>query len=461
MYEQVLVDRRKVKVNGYKSFFENSVFGLFRSSVEGKFILVNQSMADLWGYNSPEEMIASVENIGTQHYLFPENREEYQKIMERDGKTTSFDFQGIKKDGSVFWCRVSAGVVFDDEGNVKYYEGSNIDVTESKESSRKIQEKERKYRELYHRTRAICDAVPELIWSKDLEGKFTFVNKAMCDKLLIASDTDEPIGKTDLYFADRERKSHSDIKDWHTFGEICVDSDKIVLQNNKMGNFDEFGNVRGEFLFLDVDKAPLILCGETVGTVGCGRDVTKLKQQEKLLVEREKLYRRLADNMKDMILEINKEGVIKYASPSYLKHGYTQEELTGKMCFTNVFEDDIPLVMEVFEGVKNNPLQEPDIPEYRFKEKNGNVLWIKSYGIPLFNEEGEFDGGIIVSQDVTNNMNERHKRIEAEKKLQDIYEEAKIRMELLDNKAEESMLKFNNSILKSIQTMRERRLERG
>ena len=44
--------------------------------------------------------------------------------------------------------------------------------------------------------RLMCDNVPDMIWAKDHESRYTFVNKALCDRLLNASDTEEPLGKT-------------------------------------------------------------------------------------------------------------------------------------------------------------------------------------------------------------------------------------------------------------------------
>jgi len=120
-----------------------------------------------------------------------------------------------------------------------------------------------------------------MIWAKDSENRYLFVNQAICTGLLNARDTDEPIGKTSQCFAARERADHPDQPDWHTFGEICADSDALVMSTERPKRFDESGNVKGRFLFLDVYKAPFWnKQGDMIGTVGCGRDVTWEKQLE-------------------------------------------------------------------------------------------------------------------------------------------------------------------------------------
>jgi PAS domain S-box-containing protein len=148
-----------------------------------------------------------------------------------------------------------------------------------------LMESEDRYHGLYELMRLIADNVPDLIWAKDIEGAFIFVNQAMCDKLLMCGTPDEAVGKTDMCFAEQEKRAGYK----HTFGEICADSDAITKERKAPGRFLEDGLVRNEYLVLDVHKAPFLNeSGEMIGTVGCGRDVTKEKEIEKALQESEK-----------------------------------------------------------------------------------------------------------------------------------------------------------------------------
>lgn len=123
--------------------------------------------------------------------------------------------------------------------------------------------------------------LPDMLWVKDLEGKYLYVNQAICDGLLMAKNIEEPIGKGDVFFAKRERALHKDKPEWHTFGELCFDSDQVVIDNDKAMRFEEFGNVKGKLLYLEVNKAPFYdENGTTIGTVGTGRDITELKKTQ-------------------------------------------------------------------------------------------------------------------------------------------------------------------------------------
>ncbi len=178
------------------------------------------------------------------------------------------------------------------------------DIVLGKRVEESLRNSKRHYQELYRLLRLMCDNVPDLIWAKDMAQRYIFVNRAMCEKLLGAVDTDEPVGRDDMFFAGRERTAHADRPDWHTFGELCRETDTIVMESGQAGRIDEYGNVKGEFLFLDVSKAPFRdERGEMIGTVGCGRDVTEVKrlEQERLLAEGE--VRRLNERLEHLVAE--------------------------------------------------------------------------------------------------------------------------------------------------------------
>jgi DNA-binding CsgD family transcriptional regulator/PAS domain-containing protein len=119
-----------------------------------------------------------------------------------------------------------------------------------------------------------------MIWAKDMDNRYLFANRALCDQLLMCQSPEVVVGKNDLYFAERERANGQR----HTFGEVCENSDEIVKSKQKAMRFVEDGLVRGQYLILDVHKAPLLdESGKMIGTVGCGRDITREREIQKEL----------------------------------------------------------------------------------------------------------------------------------------------------------------------------------
>jgi len=137
---------------------------------------------------------------------------------------------------------------------------------------------------------AISDCAPSLIWSKDLEGRYLFANKAHCEWLGVPA----PKGMSDLEIAWLNRAQKPDDPHYYDFGEVCGNSDEITLENMKPMRFLEGGNVRGVLFYLQVFKAPLFdRQGKLIGTVGVAHDVT-----ERIQV-RESLLRDLLDVAKE------------------------------------------------------------------------------------------------------------------------------------------------------------------
>jgi len=73
---------------------------------------------------------------------------------------------------------------------------------------------------------------PDMVWAKDLEGRFIYSNKSN-DDFLGVDYYGESIGKKDSYFFEREKSRHSEDKEWITFGDLCQDSDTLVITEKK------------------------------------------------------------------------------------------------------------------------------------------------------------------------------------------------------------------------------------
>jgi two-component system cell cycle sensor histidine kinase/response regulator CckA len=116
----------------YRSIFENAIEGVFQSTPEGRFITVNPSMARILGYESPDEVIATITDITHQIYVQPESRVKASQIQEERGLLHGFEFEAYRKDGEKIWLSVNRRSVRDTNGAEIYREGSIEDITERK-----------------------------------------------------------------------------------------------------------------------------------------------------------------------------------------------------------------------------------------------------------------------------------------------------------------------------------------
>ena len=130
-----------------------------------------------------------------------------------------------------------------------------------------------KYYTLLEDFSSMSGCTPDMVWAKDLEGKYTYANSAVAFQLyrMIPS---EMVGVCDSTLAARCKEDHGE--DRFTFGAMCADSDSIVIEAGHPVKFLERGLVDGVELVLMAHKnvKRSTNTGKVIGTVGIARDVT-------------------------------------------------------------------------------------------------------------------------------------------------------------------------------------------
>jgi PAS domain S-box-containing protein len=122
----------------YHSIFENAVEGIFQTTADGKYIAVNPALARIYGYDSPDDMIATITDIASQLYVDPGRRDEFLCLMQAQEEVTGFEALVYRKDGSFIWISESARTLRDQAGTVVAYEGTVEDITERKRAEGRL-----------------------------------------------------------------------------------------------------------------------------------------------------------------------------------------------------------------------------------------------------------------------------------------------------------------------------------
>ncbi|MEN9355067.1 MAG: hypothetical protein RL318_2392, partial [Fibrobacterota bacterium] len=66
----------------YQKIFENAIEGIFQSTPEGRYLSANPSLAHIYGFDGPQEMIDSIRDISQQIYVDPSRRDLFLELME-------------------------------------------------------------------------------------------------------------------------------------------------------------------------------------------------------------------------------------------------------------------------------------------------------------------------------------------------------------------------------------------
>ncbi len=166
--EQRLIEAEK----RYRSIFENAVEGIFQATNDGRILVVNPALSRMLGYESPEDCLATIWNLGEQHYVNPSDRERLLSLLEEKGLVIGFECELYRKDKIKIWVSINVRAVYDENGNFLYQEGSIEDIT-----AKKIAQDE--LRRLGEFNKAIIDNAPVAIFTLDKKGVFTSVNPAL------------------------------------------------------------------------------------------------------------------------------------------------------------------------------------------------------------------------------------------------------------------------------------------
>ncbi|HEY4414871.1 MAG TPA: SpoIIE family protein phosphatase [Verrucomicrobiae bacterium] len=245
----------------YYGIFDHLVEGIFRTTVDGHYLLANVALSRIYGYNSPVELMANIKDIASKLYVEPGRREEFVRLMQENDTLSGFESRIFRKDGSIIWIAENCRAVRDSSGNVLYYEGTVEDITRQ----RQIEEALRSSESLYH---SLVETMPQNVFRKDREGRFTFVNRQFCEQS--KCQPEDILGKTDfdLFPKDLAQQYQRDDELVMTTGQ----SREIIEEHHRAGQ---------EPATVQVVKTPLYdHAGKIIGLQGIFWDITEKKRAE-------------------------------------------------------------------------------------------------------------------------------------------------------------------------------------
>ncbi len=276
--------RLKRSEQRFKSLFERNPDAVYSFDAKGNFLMANQALEELTGYD-----IQELKKLNFEPLVAPEDRERvwghFQKALE--GNPQNYSASGVHKEGYRFQVQVTNLPIYID-GEIEGVFGIAHDVTEEREAQRKLKESEERWQRLLENNPQPVQIVQE--------GKIVFINEVGA-QFYGASSPEELLGKSILDFThpeymdkmlERKRKLEQD-------EHIEPDAHKIVLLN-------------GEERYIEAHSIPIQYKGEAaIQTVM--HDITNLKEQqdiiEKSLKEKEVLLQEIHHRVKNNLAVIS------------------------------------------------------------------------------------------------------------------------------------------------------------
>jgi diguanylate cyclase (GGDEF)-like protein/PAS domain S-box-containing protein len=129
-----LTERIHLAERNYRDMFENAVEGMFQTTLAGRFLAANPRLATLLGYDSPTELMAAITHIQHQIYVDQNRRQELLAQIQAQDSLCNFESQVYCKNGRLIWISENVRVRRDPVGNILYFEGSVIDITDRRQA---------------------------------------------------------------------------------------------------------------------------------------------------------------------------------------------------------------------------------------------------------------------------------------------------------------------------------------
>jgi len=122
----------------YRSIFENAMEGIFQTTPEGRYLRSNPALAQIYGFDTPGELVEGLTDIARDLYVEPRRREEFARLVQEHGSVTGFESRIRRRDGRIVWISEAAHAVRDPAGALLYYEGTVQDITRRKQDEEEL-----------------------------------------------------------------------------------------------------------------------------------------------------------------------------------------------------------------------------------------------------------------------------------------------------------------------------------
>lgn len=354
--------------------FTASIDSILIADANGIITQVNPAAEKMLGY-SKDELIGKQSNF---LYALDKEFDYVSSVIEKTGKFTG-EIVNLTKSGQEINTFLSANYLYDDDGEVVGMMGISRDITENVRIQNQYEQ--------------LVNTVPDIIYSTDLDGFFTYVNETITRTLgyevadLIGTHFSDLIYKPDLEAVNKHYKSHFDkkLKQSYIEFQLCKKDGSVIWVGQHVST--KFNSIRKK---------------KIEGFYGVIRDIHQQKEVERKLIEREKTLHQITETLSDVFYLYNiVEGKYEYMSSNCeTVLGATQEFFYSGKSHTKEFgyKDDVKKLYDSKDKVDSGEAYDID---YRIVV-DGEIRWINEKSFPIKNEHGKIISNSGICRDITN-----------------------------------------------------------
>lgn len=353
----------------YRSMMDASPDIVTIADIHGQIILTSPKTSEVFGYDSVNYFIGH--NIWD--FIKSESTEKCKATFKHllvGNHLKVAEFKAIKADGSLFFIEVSANLIRNETGKPHRIILITRDITIRKQSEEQML-----------KLSLALEQSPASVVITNVDGDIEYVNPKTCRTTGYTKD--ELIGKNP-----RILKS----------GETSEDEYEYLWRSISQGETWQgiFHNKRknGDFYWESAQITPIKNDeGELLGYFGVKEDVTDYKNMQEALLRSEERFKQVAAHSQTVVWEVDENGLYTYVGGAVKRvWGYHPEEIVGKKHFYDLHPEK---GRKEFKGAAFKVFKEKATfsnLENQIVTKDGDVLWMLTNGIPVFNKRGSLIG---------------------------------------------------------------------
>jgi len=296
------------------------------------------------------------------------------------GEPHQFEYRMIASDGRTVWFRDNVTVMKKD-GKPFLLRGILVDITEQKLTSEKIESSERKLRSIFR-------ALPDLFLILDYEGRY--IEIAPTNEGLLYRPANELLGKTLHEVFPKET------------ADRFLNLVRTTLSTKQSASMDYDLEINGKRIWFSTTTVPY----ENDKVIYIARDITDRKKYEQALRTSEQRFQAISALTSDYLFatEIDENGnsITTWVAGAFEKiTGYTVDEYIAIGGWRKTLhKDDIEIDNQAFQKLLRNEDAECEVRTYH---KDGHIVWVRSFGHPIWDKERNRLAGIVGAvKDITN-----------------------------------------------------------
>ncbi len=379
------INRLRVRLHLYLHTFETASVGITHVTLDGRWIRVNEKMAELTGYTREELTTMTLSDLTHEDDL-PENTALNEKLVAGEVDSYSMEKRYRRKDGRIIWVRIKPTLARHPDGRPHYYITVVEDIDELKRSEIAHQESEARFR-------AFWDNSPFNQSVKDTLGNLQEVNRTYR----------ETFGIPDTAVSGRS------LSETHTaaWAPQIDEFDREVLRSETTRTADiSVPGKDDEEIIIRVTKFPIYdTTKQVVGLGGVSYDITNQVEAAQKIREREERFRATFDQAAVGIAHVALDGDWLRINERFCEIlGYTEAELRQRSFHDITHPDDLPgaliaraaLIADETDSVRR---------QKRYIRKDGTSVWVTVTGSKTDQSGSQAPYLILVIEDITEQKN--------------------------------------------------------